>query len=218
MREPSTRNEANPLPITGSDTARLSGQTNWLAGQAGASVFAPEKDRFRTGLNVGFCPLTVGSPRPAKPFFRRHTRQNETFYRNAKSHPLPESTLRVARDAHRRRAFSIAYLTPLWMDKAHLASFIPFGQRIELIEKFVLVFEIHRINKRWHYLNLAVPGALHTALIPSRIGARARSYWNIVGPYDVPGFFYLESRFRLNPGEQPAIYTAFELCLQECVN
>jgi len=35
--------------------------------------------------------------------------------------------------------------------------------------------------------------------------------WNIVGQYDVPGFFYLESRFRLNPGEQPAIYTAFEL-------
>ena len=31
--------------------------------------------------------------------------------------------------------------------------------------------------------------------------------WNIVGQYDVPGFFYLESRFRLNPGEQPAIYT-----------
>jgi hypothetical protein len=39
--------------------------------------------------------------------------------------------------------------------------------------------------------------------------------WNIVGQYDVPGFFYLESRFRLNPGEQPAIYTAFELCLHE---
>ena len=46
----------------------------------------------------------------------------------------------------------------------------------------------------------------------------AHSYreWNIVGQYDVPGFFYLESRFRLNPGEQPAIYTAFELCLHEC--
>ena len=40
--------------------------------------------------------------------------------------------------------------------------------------------------------------------------------WNIVGQYDVPGFFYLESRFRLGPGEQPAIYTAFELCLHEC--
>jgi len=40
--------------------------------------------------------------------------------------------------------------------------------------------------------------------------------WNIVGQCDVPGFFYLESRFRLNPGEQPAIYTAFELCLHEC--
>ena len=42
--------------------------------------------------------------------------------------------------------------------------------------------------------------------------------WNIVGQYDVPGFFYLESRFRLNlnPGEQPAIYTAFELYLHEC--
>jgi hypothetical protein len=39
--------------------------------------------------------------------------------------------------------------------------------------------------------------------------------WNIVGHDDVPGFFYLESRFRLNPGEQPAIYTAFELCLHE---
>jgi hypothetical protein len=39
--------------------------------------------------------------------------------------------------------------------------------------------------------------------------------WNIVGHCDVPGFFYLESRFRLNPGEQPAIYTAFELCLHE---
>jgi hypothetical protein len=46
----------------------------------------------------------------------------------------------------------------------------------------------------------------------------AHSYreWNIVGQCDVPGFFYLESRFRLNPGEQPAIYTAFELCLHEC--
>ena len=40
--------------------------------------------------------------------------------------------------------------------------------------------------------------------------------WNIVGQYDVPRFFYLESRFRLNPGEQPVIYTAFELCLHEC--
>ena len=40
--------------------------------------------------------------------------------------------------------------------------------------------------------------------------------WNIVGQCDVPGFFYLESRFRLNPGEQPAIYTAFELCLHKC--
>ena len=40
--------------------------------------------------------------------------------------------------------------------------------------------------------------------------------WNIVGQYDVPGFFYLESRFRLNPGEEPAIYTVFELCLHEC--
>src|SRR5271169_3525591 len=39
--------------------------------------------------------------------------------------------------------------------------------------------------------------------------------WNIVGRCEVPGFFYLESRFRLNPGEQPAIYTAFELCLHE---
>ena len=39
--------------------------------------------------------------------------------------------------------------------------------------------------------------------------------WNIVGRCDVPGFFCLESRFRLNPGEQPAIYTAFELCLHE---
>ena len=40
--------------------------------------------------------------------------------------------------------------------------------------------------------------------------------WSIVGQSDVPGFFYLESRFRLNPGEQPAIYTAFELCIHEC--
>ena len=34
----------------------------------------------------------------------------------------------------------------------------------------------------------------------------AHSYreWNIVGQCDVPGFFYLESRLRLNPGEQPA--------------
>src|ERR1700756_832559 len=39
--------------------------------------------------------------------------------------------------------------------------------------------------------------------------------WNVVGRCDVPGFFYLESRSRLNPGEQPAIYTAFELCLHE---
>jgi hypothetical protein len=45
----------------------------------------------------------------------------------------------------------------------------------------------------------------------------AHSYreWNIVGQCDVPGFFYLESRFRLNPGEVPASYTAFELCLHE---
>ena len=39
--------------------------------------------------------------------------------------------------------------------------------------------------------------------------------WNIVDQCDVPGFFYLESRFRLNPGEVPASYTAFELCLHE---
>jgi hypothetical protein len=39
--------------------------------------------------------------------------------------------------------------------------------------------------------------------------------WNIVGRCDVPGFFYLESRFRLNSGEQPATYTEFELCLHE---
>ena len=39
--------------------------------------------------------------------------------------------------------------------------------------------------------------------------------WNIVGQCGVPGFFYLESRFRLNPGEVPASYTAFELCLHE---
>jgi hypothetical protein len=40
--------------------------------------------------------------------------------------------------------------------------------------------------------------------------------WNIVGQCDVQGFFYLESRFRLNPGVQPVTYTAFELCLHEC--
>jgi hypothetical protein len=39
--------------------------------------------------------------------------------------------------------------------------------------------------------------------------------WNIVGQYNVPGFFYLESRFRLNPGDLPASYTVFELCLHE---
>ena len=39
--------------------------------------------------------------------------------------------------------------------------------------------------------------------------------WNIVGRCDVPGFFYLESRFQLTSGEQLAIYTAFELCLHE---
>jgi hypothetical protein len=33
----------------------------------------------------------------------------------------------------------------------------PFGQRIKLIEKFTVVFEIiHLIKKHWHYLNLAV--------------------------------------------------------------
>jgi hypothetical protein len=31
-----------------------------------------------------------------------------------------------------------------------------------------------------------------------------------MGQYDVPGFFYLESRFRLNPGDLPASYTVFE--------
>jgi hypothetical protein len=36
-----------------------------------------------------------------------------------------------------------------------------------------------------------------------------------IGRCDVPGFFYLESRFRLNPGEQPATYTEFELSLHE---
>jgi hypothetical protein len=40
--------------------------------------------------------------------------------------------------------------------------------------------------------------------------------WNIVGQYEVPGFFYLKSRFRLNPGGQLAIYTDFELCIHEC--
>jgi hypothetical protein len=39
------------------------------------------------------------------------------------------------------------------------------------------------------------------------------SEWNIVGQCAVPGFFCLESRSRINPGEQPATYTAFELCL-----
>src|SRR5258708_12322109 len=39
--------------------------------------------------------------------------------------------------------------------------------------------------------------------------------WNIVGQWDVPGFFYLESRFPLNPGDQPAIYTPFDLSLHD---
>ena len=40
--------------------------------------------------------------------------------------------------------------------------------------------------------------------------------WNLVGQCDVQGFFYVESRLRLNHGAQPAIYTTFELCLHEC--
>jgi hypothetical protein len=32
-----------------------------MTGQAGASAFAAGKDRFRHWLNIGFCPLTVGS-------------------------------------------------------------------------------------------------------------------------------------------------------------
>ena len=32
----------------------------------------------------------------------------------------------------------------------------PFGQRIELIEKFAVVFQIHRIKNHWHYLNLTL--------------------------------------------------------------
>ena len=48
------------------------------------------------------------------------------------------------------------------------------------------------------------------------IGRRFAQPYAKARQYDLPGFFYLESRFRLNPGEQPAIYTAFELCLHEC--
>ena len=39
--------------------------------------------------------------------------------------------------------------------------------------------------------------------------------WNIVCRCDLPGVLLLESQLRLNPGERSAIYTAFQLCLQE---
>ena len=39
--------------------------------------------------------------------------------------------------------------------------------------------------------------------------------WDIIAPADVPGFYHLESRFRLNPGENPALYTTLTLCLHE---
>jgi hypothetical protein len=35
--------------------------------------------------------------------------------------------------------------------------------------------------------------------------------WDIIAPDDVPGFYHLESRFRLNPGENPALYTRANL-------
>ena len=69
-----------------------------------------------------------------------------------------------------------------------------------------------------------IPGAATWSMADGVLRSSARllidhphSYreWNIVGECDAPGFFYLESRFRLNPGEQPASYTAFELCLHE---
>jgi hypothetical protein len=34
----------------------------------------------------------------------------------------------------------------------------------------------------------------------------------IIAPAAAPGFFYLVSRFRANPGQTPAIYTKFSLC------
>ena len=63
----------------------------------------------------------------------------------------------------------------------------------------------------------AIPLMLKSNGSPRGKTSQTPSYreWNIVGQYDVPGFFYLESRFRLNPGEVPASYTAFELCLHE---
>ena len=39
--------------------------------------------------------------------------------------------------------------------------------------------------------------------------------WDLIAPADVPGFYHLESHLRLNPGEQPALYTIFALCLHE---
>ena len=39
--------------------------------------------------------------------------------------------------------------------------------------------------------------------------------WDIIALADVPGFYHLESRLRLNPGEKPALYTIFTLCLHE---
>jgi hypothetical protein len=39
--------------------------------------------------------------------------------------------------------------------------------------------------------------------------------WNIIGYDEVPGFFLLESRIRLNSGEMPSAWTILELCLHE---
>jgi hypothetical protein len=43
----------------------------------------------------------------------------------------------------------------------------------------------------------------------------AYRHWTIIGPDSVPGFWHLESSFRLNPGQEPKLYTHFELCLHE---
>ena len=96
-----------------------------------------------------------------------NTRQNGTFCRNAKSHPLSEST-RIGIAARRSSearfldrlldAFpnGIKRVVPVAVLFKIPPALTPSWERIELIEEFAVVLEIHRIKNHWHYLYLAV--------------------------------------------------------------
>ena len=88
------RNEANLLPITGSDT--IVPQDNWLAGQAGESVFAAEKDRFVLGFTLvlsTYCRkpqnLVFGRLQP----LRNCRLNNRSIWQQDHEVKLPERTL-----------------------------------------------------------------------------------------------------------------------------